>query len=252
MERRPPAYSEGNCPTLQAGHNTGFRSSGLDRDIRIDLPENPEGAPVLFAWHWLGGKADSMVDWSSFKDFPQKHGAIVVAPESRGLQFEWDTFASDNSPDLVLFDDLLSCLWEQYDVDLDRIYASGMSAGGLWTVTLSHYRSEWLAATAPLSGGATTENWQTKDLIPMLVTWGGPYDTYGTYSFQQGSLDLSQQLREDGHFVAHCVHNGGHVLPPMGEDYVWTFFDAHPKGVSPEPWEAGIPEDMPSMCHIPD
>jgi predicted esterase len=249
--RQGPAYSGGDCPTLKSGSNTGFVSGSHERDFRLILPDEPMGAPVLFAWHWLGGNADQMVEWSDFKDFPRDHGAIVISPQSRGLQVEWNTWDGDDSPDLVLFDDLLSCLWQQYDVDLDRIYASGMSAGALWTVTLSHYRSDWLAASAPLSGGATIENWEASELIPMLLTWGGPYDLYGTYSFQEGTLQLSDQLQTDGHFVAHCEHSDGHTLPPGGEEYLWTFFEAHPKGVTPEPWSNGLPSSMPDMCSLP-
>lgn len=249
-KKEGPAYSGGTCPSLKAGTNSGFTSGSDSRTFRLELPDNPEGAPVIFAWHWLGGDEDKMVEWSDFETFPENHGAIIIAPKSRGLQYEWDA-PSANAADLVFFDDMLSCLWQQYDVDLDRIYATGFSAGALWTVTLSHYRSQWLAASAPLSGGDTISNWAAEDTIPMMLTWGGPYDLYGTYSFENATLRLSALLQEDGHFVTHCKHNAGHSLPPSGEEYVWTFFEAHPKGVSPEPWAEGLPQGMPSMCSLP-
>ena len=84
----------------------------------------------------------------------------------------------------------------------------------------------------------------------MLVTWGGPTDTYGTYSFEQGSLDLTDQLEANDQFVAHCVHDLGHTLPPGGAGYVWDFFADHSRG-SGTPWTGGIPASMPDYCFLP-
>jgi poly(3-hydroxybutyrate) depolymerase len=252
-KREGPAYSGGNagldCPSLTAGRNREFPSGDDTREFILELPSDPNGAPVVFAWHWLGGSADRILGYSTIGAFAEKYNAIVVAPESRGLTYEWDTFEEDDhSPDLVLFDDLLSCLWQQYEVDLDRVYATGMSAGGMWTVTLTHQRSEWLAASAPLSGGATSMSWNPEEAIPVLLTWGGVTDLYGSFSFHDSSLALSEQLTKNEQFVAHCVHSEGHTLPPGDEDYLWTFFESHPKGVNPEPWAEALPSSLPSFC----
>lgn len=242
-------YSGGTCPTLIAGHQD-IVSDGLTRDVRIELPANPVGAPVVFAWHWLGGSADQIMQYGGFSTWPNAHGAIVVAPESQGLPVEWDTWSGADNSDTVLFDDVTRCLAEQYTIDLDRVYSTGFSAGAMWTVSLTHHRSEVLAATAPLSGGATITTWAPEATPPMLLTWGGPTDTYGTYSFETGTLDLGDQLAAVGQFHAMCVHSGGHTLPSTGTGYVWEFFEAHPRGVI-SPWTGGLPASMPSMCSLP-
>lgn len=244
----PPAYSGGTCPSMEQGWNSGFVTGEHEREFRLELPEDPEGAPVIFLWHWLGGSADQIIDWAGFDGFPDSEGVILIAPETRGLQFEWDTFDGADTPDLLMFDDLLSCLSQQYSVDMSRIYASGMSAGGLWTVTLTNHRAQWLAATAPLSGGATSVDWAPEEAIPMLLTWGGPTDLYGTFSFDDAQYDLIDQTDAAGQFTVKCEHDEGHTLPPGGVEYVWDFFEAHPKDIDAEPWADALPETLPEWC----
>jgi len=244
----PPPYSGGTCPSMEQGWNSGFVTGEYEREFRLELPENPSGAPVIFLWHWLGGNADQIVEWAGFDGFPDSEGVILIAPETRGLQFEWDTFDGADTPDLLMFDDLLSCLSQQYSVDMNRIYASGMSAGGLWTVTLTNHRAQWLAASAPLSGGATSVDWAPEEAIPMLLTWGGPTDLYGSFSFDDAQYDLIDQTDSAGQFTVKCEHDDGHILPPGGVDYVWEFFEAHPKDIDAEPWADALPDTLPEWC----
>jgi predicted esterase len=252
-ESRPgPDYSNGTCPALVNGDNE-FSTGDTEYDVEIILPDNPEGATVLFAWHWLGGTASQAIRYMELEEITEGDNVIVVVPDSDGSQFEWHIINDpDDNPDLVLFDDLLSCLWQQYDVDLDRVHSFGMSAGGLWTTYLTMYRSEWLASTAPLSGGTLTGSYDTPaDPIPVLVTWGGESDSSSGLSFNDASIFFSEQLREDGHFVAECEHDAGHQLPPGGVEYAYKFLMDHPKGVDPEPYANGLPSDFPSFCRLP-
>lgn len=254
VDTRPkPVYSGAeSCPEFVEDENEGFLSSGEEREFRMVLPEDPQGAPVLFAWHWLGGNSRQIINYMGMDDVAAQ-GAIVIAPDSNGNTFEWDfTGSPDGNVDLVFFDDMLGCLYEQYEVDLDRIYATGMSAGGLWTTYLTMHRSEWLAATAPFSGGTGvfTDYSTPVDDIPVLLTWGGVDDLYSGLSFDDATKEFTTSLLADGHFVVGCDHGGGHTLPddPMG--YGWEFLSAHPKGVDPEPYVQGLPGDFPEMCFI--
>ncbi len=247
-----PAYSGERCPELTEGTHT-FESAGIERTVRVELPADPSGAPVLFAWHWLGGNADQIVEWLFLDREADDREMIVVAPESCCGTFEW-LFLDEpqDNEDLILFDDTLSCLYEQYRVDLGHVWATGMSAGGLWTSYLTMHRAEWLAATAPMSGGTDEATYATPaDPIPVLLTWGGPTDTYGGYSFDEASQNLSEKLRGDGHFVVECVHDLGHTIPPEAEDYLLNFLEDHPKWVDPEPYEAGLPSFFPEWCAVP-
>ncbi|MCP4869189.1 MAG: hypothetical protein GY898_10780 [Proteobacteria bacterium] len=155
--RRPgPEYSGGDCPTLEEDWNMGFETGGFERQFRLDLPDEPDGKPVLFVWHWLGGYPDEIVEWVAFDDLVDDEDVIVIAPESRHLQVEWNLQSPpETNEDYAMFEDLLACLDQQFEVDLDRVYSTGMSAGGLMSTYMTAYGTEWLAATAPMSGGTS-------------------------------------------------------------------------------------------------
>lgn len=258
----PAAYSGGSCPALVEGRNEAFPSGGQEREFLLYLPEQPAGAPVVFAWHWLGGTAAQIVNYMDLNDaYVDVGGAVLIAPESCCGTFEWGFAPTDDpGPDLTLFDDLLRCVWEQYDVDLDRVYTMGMSAGGLWTSYLLQRRAEHLAAAAPISGGIgdVTEDNPIMEYtpparaLPVLLTWGGSSDMYGPYSFHNGSLELSAELRAIGSWVGECQHDGGHTIPDGATEYVWRFLSDHRWTDTTPPYAQGLPAGaFPSWCTVP-
>jgi hypothetical protein len=78
--------------------------------------------------------------------------------------------------------------------------------------------------------------------------------------FSVASTDMENGLIADGHFFVECIHNCGHVEPPldapMGESKyasMWEFALSHPfwlpTGTSPYQTE-GLPASMPKWCGI--
>ena len=166
--------------------------------------------------------------------------------------FEW-AFLSEptDNVDLQFFEDLLSCVHEQYWVDMDRVFSTGMSAGGLWTSYLTIHQAEWLAATAPFSGGSAADIYVAPVRpLPVLLTWGGPTDFAVGFNFHTANLTFRDELVSDGSFVIECEHDDGHVPPPGGKDYAWRSFEDHPKGVDPLPYDGDLPDDYPVFCGI--
>ena len=250
--RRGPDYSLGACPALVDGVNT-FASGESSYRVTLNLPADPEGASVMFVWHWLGGSAAQAARFMQLDAIRGDDAVIFVVPDSSGSAYEWRfTQRPEGNADLLLFDDLLSCLWQQYGVDLNHVTATGMSAGGLWTSYLTLHRAEWLSATAPLSGGTPGAAYETPAApIPVLMTWGGPSDTYGPLSFDEATQDMIAGLRGDGHFVVACEHDAGHTLPPGGVGYAYQFLMDHPLGLAAEPYAGGLPSGFPAWCAQP-
>lgn len=246
-----PVYSGGVCPQFQEGMNNGFMSAGQARSFDLRLPNNPNGAPVVFAWHWLGGQASEAIDWTGIGG-AVLNGAIVISAQACCSQWDWQIGTPPpNNVDIGFFDDALACLYDQYSVDLDRIYSTGHSAGAMWTSYLLLYRSEYLAGAVIMSGGlqGNSQYRTPTDRIPIVLVWGGQSDMYGNFSFQTSTLNYSQRLRNDGHFVVHCQGTFGHQIPP-DTGYTWPFFDDHPKGITPEPYLGGLPGTFPNWCTI--
>lgn len=250
--RPGPGYSLGDCPTLEAGDH-GFDTALAERRVRIDLPDEPEGAPVVFVWHWLGGSPDEIMEYIEFEDLVDE-GAIVIAPYSSGLQFEWAFLAPpEDNVDLQVFEDLLTCAQSTWNVDMDRIYATGMSAGGLMTSYLLLHEAQWLAAAAPLSGGANASSYVTPArLLPVLLTWGGVDDFAVGFDFNAANIEFSELLQDDFTWVGECVHDDGHVPPDGAKDYIWEFFEDHPFDLEEEPYADGLPDSFPDFCALPE
>ena len=57
-----PFGSVNGCGTFETGTVT-IKAGGFDRTLQVELPADPQGAPVVFAWHWLGGNATEILTW---------------------------------------------------------------------------------------------------------------------------------------------------------------------------------------------
>jgi predicted esterase len=267
------SYTGGSCPTLQVGPNV-LPSSGTDRGFILALPSDyspDERLPVAFLWHWLAGSADQFLAIGALEEAANSLRFIAVIPEAKGdVQFTWPATALESDArfeeELVFFDDMLTCVAEQFGVNLDCVSTVGVSAGALWTAQLAWARSEYLASMISLSGGVGdgTRAWGgAAHALPALVVWGGPTDNF-ILNFEVLSQGLEAELTAGGHFVAECVHNCGHGVPPLeaapGGNPILGFVEGvvrfaidHPYWVAKgqSPWlENGLPEGLPSFCAI--
>lgn len=221
-----------------------------ERYVQVVLPAEPRGAPVVFVWHYLHGSPAEMLAWMGVEKLTDA-GYIVVAPASLGLpSSEWTlTGRPESNPDVALFDALLDQLTDQYAIDPERVYATGFSAGGLFTSYLTMHRADVLAATAPFSGGVTSSTYATPAAaIPVMLTWGGDRDSYGGFSFAEASETFVEFLLADGHEVVTCLHSQGHWLPADAEEHVLAFVDDH-GGPDERPWSEATGR-VPEGCEV--
>lgn len=275
----PKAYSGGTCPTLQPGTNT-LSSGGAARQFILAVPADHQPGqrlPVAFLWHWLGGKGSDFLSIGSLQAVADKLHFIAVIPEKKGdVAFTWPATVLDSEArfqeELTFFDDMLSCVAAQMDVDLRCVSSVGVSAGALWTDQLAWARSQYLSSVLSLSGGVgnITHAWGDEPhKLPALVVWGGDGDRFSITAafaadFQVLSRGFEDHLTAGGNFVTECVHNCGHGVPPLAgppgsnpiegmvEGLVQFAVD-HPYWLGPgeSPWKAnGLPPGMPDFCAI--
>lgn len=257
----PPTYA-GTCPDMQ-GEITGFSSgSQNDRSFIVHLPDDLDGAGILFLWHGNGDSARNFDRYVGGAELANTLKVIVVVPDAGlgGIGMDWAVPPNDTSDDAGFFDDLLGCVTTQYDVDLTRVYSAGFSMGALWTSWLTMHRSEHLAASVIFSGGSDgdvfgmgdgvvnpyqTPSWD----IPVLMTEGGSSDMV-VVQFQEMTASMSTQLRADGSTVIVCSHDQGHTPPRNYENWSWRFLKQHVFGMSPSPYADGNDPSgrLPNMC----
>ncbi len=278
----------GVCPShgyaLHEGDNVGFVVDELDRAFTLRLPDAVETGtgpwPVVFLYHGTGNETSQVLDLVDDLVGDAEFPFIAVAPDSVPLSltsspmgFEYDLLLwnAEQNLDLDLFDALLECLGEAYDIDEDRIYVMGFSAGGIMTNFLTDARPDVFAAAASYSGttfvdpdqalcfGSLCTTWPPYSAVhnktAMLLVWGGTDDTYEampglvTVDFNMHALASIDWWTGNGHNVVGCDHGLGHELPPdlSGPEFI-RFFRDHPKGVTPEPYASGLPAGFPAYC----
>jgi hypothetical protein len=227
------ALSDGECPDLADGQSK-FSSNGRERKVRLYLPAEPTTA--VFVWHPLGVSARQIADYMDLEALAAQSDVAFVVPEAKDDNpFEWD-FWNGLDDDLVMFDDLRTCLVDGLGVDPGRIGSHGMSAGGLMTTFLSMERGDSLATVSVFSGGTEPViPWEAPaHAFPALVVYGGEGDTYGSGAtqirFEETTLNYVDELRAAGHFVVLCDHGGGHTLPPETGDMLMAWHPAHQFG----------------------
>jgi poly(3-hydroxybutyrate) depolymerase len=201
------------------------------RLYRLVVPEGLDPAkpvPLLFAFHGLGDSKNFICLYSGFEELARKNGFIAAFPA--GLEKRWELRPGDDNKDLLFFDALLDHLAAKYNVDLRRVYASGMSMGGYFSNLLAAKRSERIAAIAPHSGGMgvlASTGIRAKKKYAVFIVHG---DADRIVKVEEGrtSRDLYKKEGHDAEYVE--VQGLGHVWARK-EDItyrMWKFFLDHP------------------------
>ena len=137
---------------------------GIERSYVAYVPQSVTQrgglAPLVLVLHGGGGNADNAEKMTGFTDEAEKEGFIVVYPEGTGRfsgkLLTWNAghccgYAMKNRVDDVGFiSALIDKLIKDYPVDPRRVYATGMSNGGMMTHRLGIELSNQIAAIAPV------------------------------------------------------------------------------------------------------
>ncbi len=269
-----------SCDTLHNGLNTGFMVDGTARELILDLPAGVEtDGPwaVVFNWHGMGDTAANMrLLFSPFIDNPDMP-FILVTPEDTNVSLaglmviEWDVaVVTEANREARLFDEVLACIEERWDVDENHVHSVGFSMGSFVTDMLGTVRGDSLASIATYSGAYGCNDANTSgSMLAGMISWpeytttnayaqmflhGGSTDIYNlfieTLQFSEFAANDAAFLNEAGHDVVVCNHDGGHSVPSdMAGDKIVEFFAEHPLGTDPSPYATeGLPPNFASYC----
>lgn len=176
----------GNPPaTEQPGQQVVTTTSGgLERSYEIYIPAGivtDEPAPLVFVFHGYSGNAKAARLISGFNRFANEHKFIAVYPNGTGESLEtlsWNGgrccfYASDHDVDDVGFvSQMVTELSEQYAIDPHRIFAAGMSNGGIFSYRLACELADIFAAVAPVAGSFLYEPCTPSEAVSILHIHG--------------------------------------------------------------------------------
>jgi polyhydroxybutyrate depolymerase len=115
--------------------------------------------PLVFVFHGGNGTSVGTMHLSRFNEVADRENFIVVYPQGIGRSWNDGRITQvsqahrDNVDDLAFFDALLEKLSKGNRIDPKRIYATGISNGGIFSHYLAGNRSGKVAAIAPIVGG---------------------------------------------------------------------------------------------------
>ena len=161
-------------------HTRTLKVADLDRSYIVHVPtkyDHDKPTPVVLVFHGGGGNPRSMIRFSGMNAKSDEAGFIAVYPAGTGrfekvLTFNGGNccgYAMRNKVDDVEFTrKLLDDLATVVNVDQKRVFATGMSNGGIITYRLASELSDRIAAIAPVGGPMGTETCNPKRPVPVI------------------------------------------------------------------------------------
>jgi predicted esterase len=240
----------GECPDFRDG-TISFMGLGGITVVAGAKAAGPT-APMVFYWHGTGSFAGEYGGMAAdvAAGVRAEGGVLISFQGSTGGDLLSGT-AIFGEGDFALADQLVACAVQNHNVDPRRIYATGCSAGGLFSAAMAAKRSTYIAAAAPNSGGFTVPVAFENAYTPALMTiHGAPGVDVVFIDFSNSSATADTAFKGRGGFVINCNHGGGHCGGGGLAGDIWEFFKAHPYGVEPNPWTGGLPSGFHSSCEI--
>jgi polyhydroxybutyrate depolymerase len=153
----PSATAPADAPYAQTEHRLVV--DGRERTYIVQAPKESRGLlPVVFVFHGGGGRGANMAN-VGFRELVAKKQFLAVYPD--GWRGNWND--GRNAPRIISqregVDDvkfvraMVDDLANRYPIDRTRVFATGVSNGGIFCHYLAAKAADLFAAVAPVIGG---------------------------------------------------------------------------------------------------
>ena len=174
ISRKTPA------PLTRPGNHS--RTLTVGQQKRTYLVHIPKGydpktpTPIVLALHGVAMNGPMMVLFSGLNQKSDEAGFIVVYPSGTGVGpfLKWNArglkgdTAEGQVDDVEFIDKLLDELAGLVNVDQQRVYAAGISNGGMMCYLLAAELSDRIAAIAPVAGRIVSEDRNPKRPVSVI------------------------------------------------------------------------------------
>jgi polyhydroxybutyrate depolymerase len=156
----------GTSAAIAAPVEQSIQYAGVERHYLVSLPpgySDRAQCPLILVFHGGGGNPEQFLKSTDIVDRAARQGWILVAPAGSGrldrlltwnVGFGFGHAMSAGVDDIGFVRRLLEVLQAAYRVDPDRIYAAGISNGGILCHVLAGHLSDRIAAIAPIAATA--------------------------------------------------------------------------------------------------
>ena len=221
--------------------NGSMIHNGIQRDYILYIPAIYDGStdvPLVLNFHGYGSNANEQMFYGDFRDIADTEGFLLVHPQGtiKNGDQQWNVgfLGNGNTTDDVGFTEaLIDELANLYTINLDRVYATGMSNGGFMSFLLACQLSEKIAAVASVTGSMTPDTYDAcnaQQPTPILQihgtgdsnvlyngdTWTRSIEDVISYWVNYNNCETSPTTtaltdinRSDGSTVEHIIYSGG-------------------------------------------
>ncbi len=189
--------------SLQPGDYTrSLEIDGRTRTYLVHVPKSYDAnkpMPLVLAFHGGLTNADIMVRFSGLSEKAEAAGFVVVYPNGTGERerlFTWNAgnccgYAKlHNVDDVNFIGAVLDDVEKVINVDPKRIYATGISNGGMISYRLADEMSNRIAAIAAVGGPMASASCAPKRPVPILH-FHGTDDEYAPFTGGRGAKSRS-------------------------------------------------------------
>lgn len=182
-------------------HSLSF--DGRQRTYVLHIPSTYNGSqpmPLVFDFHGGLGSAFTQMHTSNFEPLADEKGFIVVYPNGTGLLGDklltWNGgtccgyAVKNNMDDVGFIRVILADIESSYKIDGKRVYATGLSNGGIMSQRLACDASDVFAAIGPVSGTLNYPECQPKEPVS-IIEFHGTADQYLPYNGGVGDKSLT-------------------------------------------------------------
>lgn len=180
-------------PTLE------MKVAGVDRIMEYYVPDDlPDNRPLILLFHGMGMWYKGMIESSKHALVADTAKYVVVAPN--GIDGSWDVGGGN---DVQFVSDIIEKMHEMFNIDKNRVYATGFSWGGNFSYRLAKDLSDKIAAISGIMGhswGPNINNGQEfigdcSHPMPVLQ-FTGYYDDVYKMEYVQPILDKWIEFNE--------------------------------------------------------
>jgi polyhydroxybutyrate depolymerase len=214
-----PEYSSGLHTGWMMETYDGYDGTwSCNRTFEYYIPSSYTGSeevPLLFSFHGIGSSGDEQRDLTRFDELAEQEGFIAVFPDATTLAeddnpcaenllgkynpllagldltqwnigINWSLQYCAGVDDVGFTSDMLAWFDDNYNIDADRIYATGMSLGAWFSYYVALELPNTFAGIAPVCGPMTTNMFDFED-VPALtvITMMSPNDPIIPYDGEE-------------------------------------------------------------------
>jgi polyhydroxybutyrate depolymerase len=213
------AATLGSDPLAPGNHTRELNVDERERTYLVHVPtqyDSEKPTPVVLIFHGAGTNADITVPFTGLNRKSDEAGFVAVYPNGTGagIFLTWNAGGrkgkfAENAPDDVKFvGKLLDDLGTVVNVDSKRVFATGISNGGMMCYRLAAELSDRIAAIAPVAGAMAIEEAKPKRPVSVMhfhgksdnmVPFGGPNQKtpkFLTFKSVEESISIWRQINE--------------------------------------------------------